>query len=96
MKKLLLIMTVIFLINCGSNTPDETYRVRKDLRIVSSIKLKITGERHKSNVTTVKISEFTYKKHSYILFNYGFNDGKGIVHDPDCEYCKTLKNQEKK
>ena len=35
------------------------------------------------------ICEFTYKNHSYIGFwNY---KSWGVVHDPECEYCKNTK-----
>lgn len=35
-----------------------------------------------SEVENVPITTFKYKGHSYISFGT-----KGVVHDPDCQYC---------
>lgn len=36
----------------------------------------------KGTVPFVYVEEFKYKGHSYIKFA-----NKGVVHDPDCQYC---------
>lgn len=40
------------------------------------------------------IREFTYKNHDYIMFQTpGINAATaGIVHNPDCKYCKSKEN----
>lgn len=37
----------------------------------------------------IYINYFEHDSHEYINFNNGYNNG--IVHNPDCKYCKTKK-----
>lgn len=45
------------------------------------------------NVPITDVYEFEYKNHEYIMFyNYvNYNSAAGIVHNPECKYCKKTK-----
>ena len=38
------------------------------------------------NDVSFRIKEFVYNNHEYIMMREGYTSG--IVHNPDCEYCK--------
>lgn len=39
----------------------------------------------------MSITHFEYESHEYINFRGGYNSG--VVHNPDCKYCKTKKDE---
>lgn len=38
----------------------------------------------------LKVSQFVYNDHDYLLFMSPQNGGSSVVHDPDCEACLEM------
>lgn len=74
MKRLVIVLSGLMLLcSCG-----PTYE-SKAMRSVPDGIIPFDGATH-----------FKYKNHQYIKFVEGFGQYKisGVVHDPDCKYCK--------
>ena len=75
MKKILFLFSIVLLCSCIAKSDGSSIRHAKSDG--SSIRHAKDG-----TVPFRYVEVFKYKGHSYIKFG-----DKGVVHDPDCQYC---------
>lgn len=79
MKKIGLFLISLMIIGCSEEYPPVSTSDSSN----SNILYVKDGYGHD---VSLRIKEFVYDNHEYIMMRGGYTSG--IVHNPDCEYCK--------
>lgn len=81
MKKISLFLISLIIIGCSEEYPPVSTSDSSN----SNILYVKDGYGYGNNIS-FRIEEFVYDNHEYIMMRGGYTSG--IVHNPDCEYCK--------